>query len=193
MIIAAQSADGITIDPALLAFIPIVTVLLTIFAGLIGAAIQGRREHARWLRDRRLDAFIAARVFVGQLERIISELKGMHDENGKIIIDEARGFSLERANQLRDEARALELRSPEVTVTFDLLGSGTVEDSINAVLKAVEKDDAEQLKRAKLAFLKDARALLAIRESWWSKGRRWWRKRRAARASPRRAGESAEG
>jgi hypothetical protein len=60
MILVAGQTDAVTIDPTLLALIPIVSVLLTIGAGLVGAAIQGRREHRRWLRERRYEAYTHA-------------------------------------------------------------------------------------------------------------------------------------
>jgi len=47
-----------TLDPTLLALLSIFGgVAVTVVAGLVGAWIQGRREHRRWLRDRRLEAW----------------------------------------------------------------------------------------------------------------------------------------
>lgn len=34
--------------------------LIAFLGGLVGAAIQGRREHRRWLRERRYEAFVSA-------------------------------------------------------------------------------------------------------------------------------------
>lgn len=57
--IATSSADtaSVAIDATLLALLPISGVVLTIIAGLIGAAIQRRGERAKWIRERRLEAY----------------------------------------------------------------------------------------------------------------------------------------
>jgi len=167
VILATETADqAVSIDPTLLALIPIVTAMLTILSGLAGAGIQGRREHAKWLRDRRLEAFITARVYVGQLEQILSELKDMTGDDGKVVENTEKGVTIERAEVLRDESMALRKRMPEVTVAFDLLGSGVVEDSLNEVLRAIAANDKERTRNAKRDFLVQARSLLGIRAPW---------------------------
>lgn len=54
---ASAAAATVPIDPTLLALLPIVGVVLTIVAGLIGATVQRRGERAKWLRERRLEAY----------------------------------------------------------------------------------------------------------------------------------------
>jgi hypothetical protein len=54
---AAAETATVAIDPTLLALLPISGVLLTIVAGLIGAAIQRSGERAKWIRERRLEAY----------------------------------------------------------------------------------------------------------------------------------------
>lgn len=54
---ASDAATTVAIDPTLLALLPVVGVLLTIIAGLIGATVQRRGERAKWLRERRLEAY----------------------------------------------------------------------------------------------------------------------------------------
>jgi hypothetical protein len=55
--VTPDDASGTVFDP-LLVILPIVTVLLTAGGAIFGAWIQGRREHARWVRDRRADAYL---------------------------------------------------------------------------------------------------------------------------------------
>ena len=53
-----MSPASTTLDPTLLALLSIFGgVAVTVVAGLVGAWIQGRREHRRWLRERRLEAW----------------------------------------------------------------------------------------------------------------------------------------
>lgn len=70
MMFAAASTGAIAIDPTLLALIPVLTVALTVFAGFIGAAIQGRREHVRWVRERRYEAFVAFATLTNKLQSV---------------------------------------------------------------------------------------------------------------------------
>lgn len=53
---AAETTSAV--DPIILSLLSIFGgVVLTILAGLIGAWLQGRREHAKWRRDQRLKAY----------------------------------------------------------------------------------------------------------------------------------------
>ena len=54
---AAASTNAVTIDPTLLALIPVATALMAIIAGVVGAWMQSRREHSRWVRERRYEAY----------------------------------------------------------------------------------------------------------------------------------------
>lgn len=76
MILAATAAP-VTIDPALLAIIPIVTALLTIVAGLVGAWIQARREHNKWLRETRFRAFTES---IAAIDAFSHHVRGMTEK-----------------------------------------------------------------------------------------------------------------
>ncbi|MWB99071.1 hypothetical protein [Agromyces seonyuensis] len=52
----------------LITLIPVVTgAFLAAAFGLLGAWIQSRREHSRWLRERRFDAYTAALAYMDRL------------------------------------------------------------------------------------------------------------------------------
>lgn len=56
----ADEAAVATINAAWIALAAgLAGVILTVIGGLIGAIIQGRREHAKWIRDQRLSAYAA--------------------------------------------------------------------------------------------------------------------------------------
>lgn len=57
MYLADQAAIA-TINAAWIALAAgLAGVIVTIIGGLVGAIIQGRREHTKWIRDRRLSAY----------------------------------------------------------------------------------------------------------------------------------------
>lgn len=73
---ASAAVQEPAIDPTLLAVLSIFGgVAVTAGAGLLGAWIQGRREHTRWLRERRLDAYLRFIPHVHELEA----WRGVHD------------------------------------------------------------------------------------------------------------------
>lgn len=54
----ADAAETNALEPIVFSLLSIFGgVVLTILAGLIGAWIQGRREHSKWQRDQRLKAY----------------------------------------------------------------------------------------------------------------------------------------
>lgn len=54
----SETVAAPAIDPTFLAILGIFGgAALAAIAGLIGAAIQGRREHSKWVRERRFDAY----------------------------------------------------------------------------------------------------------------------------------------
>lgn len=57
LLAAATATDGAKLDPLVLAMFSIGGVFVTAGAGLFGAWVQGQREHSRWIRERRLDAY----------------------------------------------------------------------------------------------------------------------------------------
>jgi DNA-binding helix-hairpin-helix protein with protein kinase domain len=68
VIIAAGQNSEVTVQPIVLALIPILSVLLTVLSGLVGAWIQNRREHKKWVRERRFEAYIALSELVHAME-----------------------------------------------------------------------------------------------------------------------------
>lgn len=71
LVAAAATPDDAAIDPTTLALLSIFGgVIVTALVGLIGAWIQSTREHSRWIRERRLDAYIR---FLGVVQAFEAE------------------------------------------------------------------------------------------------------------------------
>jgi hypothetical protein len=55
--------------------------LIAIVGGLIGAGVQARRDHAKWLREKRLEAYIPLIAFLTEYEIILA---GLADHQSRI-------------------------------------------------------------------------------------------------------------
>lgn len=155
MIIAATSTptDGVTIDATLLAFIPIVTVVLTILAGLVGAAIQSRREHVRWVRERRYDAFVDVGA---QINRMISAEMGQAAARSGLVAD---GEDLLVVVQ-----REVLLELPRAIAPLRVLGPKSVERAAERAMTLVQEGGSEEeLDAAHSALTRTMRKSLRVR------------------------------
>lgn len=80
----------------------VIGALLAFVAGVIGAAIQGRREHRKWLREKRHDAFVELRRIFGELNHVDreQELAGLAGDHAGIA------RQVERRAELNTDLRA---------------------------------------------------------------------------------------
>ena len=141
------------------ALVPVVVGgLLALGGGLLGAWIQGRREHRRWIREQRFDAFQRAL-------RLIEHKRGLGFEPVDDVIEEfiardmadspeaERDEMRERMrhrlgeDDLRGEKframRALELERVEVTTLLALVGPSDVAVHLSAAISAMADDDED--------------------------------------------------
>lgn len=105
-------------DATLILFSGLAGVLVTVTAGFIGAWLQSRREHSKWVRERRLEAFTKSyRTITSMLNfqrdqaQAIADLAGRPGELVEHLVEDQR-----RLREIRDEAM-------ESVVALDLLGT----------------------------------------------------------------------
>ena len=48
--------------------------LIAAVGGLVGASVQARRDHAKWLREKRLEAYVPVIAFLTEYEIILSSV-----------------------------------------------------------------------------------------------------------------------
>ena len=141
--------------------------------GLIGAWIQGRREHSKWRREQRLAAYL---VLLADIERNIAFTL----RNGK------------KAEVTDEEAAASRLAG----ATVSLVGPVKVQSAFNHYSVAFRKWDGEDesrrehLDEVRLQLLGTMRSVLRtesrlLRAFWTRRNmmRTWWMKRRRAKRS----------
>lgn len=80
----------------------VIGALLTFVGGVLGAAIQGRREHRKWLREKRHDGLVELRRVFGELDHVDreQELAGMTGDHAAIT------RQIERRAELNADLRA---------------------------------------------------------------------------------------
>lgn len=80
----------------------VISALLAFVDGVVGAAIQERREHRKWLREKCHDAFVELRRIFGELNHVDREQKlaGMRGDQAGIV------RQIERRTELDANLRA---------------------------------------------------------------------------------------
>ncbi|WP_434970378.1 hypothetical protein [Microbacterium sp. bgisy207] len=139
------------------ALVPVVVGgLLALGGGLLGAWIQGRREHRRWIREQRFDAYQRALRLIEHIrglgfdpvddvieEFIARDMADSHDAER----DEMRERMRHRLGEdnRRDEKframRALEVERVEVTTLLALVGPSDVAVHLSAAISEMADDD----------------------------------------------------
>ncbi len=129
--------------------------LVTAVGGFVGAAIQTRRDHQRWVREKRYEAYVKAYGLTKAFDLNASKLKKLTQAGKKANDPEI--IALEK------EADALYATVAEAYTPIILLGPDRVGSLALDVQDAYEKDDAEAQGKAELAFRDAARKALKIK------------------------------
>lgn len=118
-------------DSTLLAILSIFGgALLTACAGFLGAWIQGRREHRRWIRERRFDAYV-------DIISLHNEIQGA--EIGRRVFNQAEGKN--GKEHLLYVHVALATRFPSALSAVALLGPRSVTEASKAVMAVKDSGD----------------------------------------------------
>lgn len=145
----AAVAAATALDPTALAILSIFGgAALTVIAGFIGAWIQSRREHVRWVRERRFDAYTAADAVLTRMEGIERRIAMATDPIEREAL----------ARRLDDISRD---DMPDPISRLNLLGPAAVVAAKEAYQAA--KDDDARATAAK-GFVRAMRAALDVRD-----------------------------
>jgi hypothetical protein len=99
------------LDPLALALLSIFGgATVTVIAGLIGAGIQGRREHRKWIRERRFEAYSQAYELLEQVRYFQEDEDADYSAEGKQYPDQLTPEQREKFREHLKEAR--EAHSP---------------------------------------------------------------------------------
>lgn len=133
--------------------------LLAFVGGLIGAWVQGRREHSRWVREQRFEAYQRALRFIEHMrglgndpvddvieELIAEDMTDAPDAEKHEMRERMRhrlGEADRRAEKFR-AMRALDVERVEVTTLLALVGPSDVAVHLSEVIAAHTAEDDER-------------------------------------------------
>lgn len=167
---AAEQAA--TIDPTLLAFLTIFgAVGVTTIAGAVLAIWQSKRDHDRWVRERRYEGFTRILALAERSARIREEGMELMERSAEVRAAYEAG-DVEAGAEAGDLAvqmeRNLELVRPveaelmDVAATLEVLGPNRVIEALNALSDTYTKGDAQATENAKDTFVIAVRKALKI-------------------------------
>ncbi|MGX1694069.1 hypothetical protein ACWIBQ_01620 [Microbacterium keratanolyticum] len=148
-------------DPTTLAVLSIFGgAALTAVAGFVGAWLQGRREHSRWLREQRYEAFTRFMAYQHRVDVIKNKSDRLDAQMASAISDAKRDLLRADTQVLRSELSELEATIPDAVTAMYLLGSRDVEAKGRAYMQGrLDGDD----RAAEAAFLEAMRAALGVK------------------------------
>jgi hypothetical protein len=161
VLLAAEDTPTSVLDPT-------IQVLLTIFggaliaavAGLLGAMLQGRREHKRWLRERRFEAFVRAFALLKAFDLNASKQKRI--AAAMRADSETADADALRIEQLQTEADQLYTSVAAELAPIIVLGPNAVTERALEIQFAYEANDKTARGRAEAAFIEAAQRVLKV-------------------------------
>ncbi|MGM1030618.1 MAG: hypothetical protein ACQEWM_12240 [Actinomycetota bacterium] len=156
MYLAATPVDSTGVDPVAVAVVSgLGGVALTALVALLGAWLQSRREHKRWIRERRLDAFIALMKNLHQLRDIASEAAEIEAARARLQLGKPSGGATGATEAHEHQVAAVEARSArldervnagveslvDALTPLAVLGPRNVQDAAGDVAEALARRD----------------------------------------------------
>ena len=132
---------------------------LTVVGGLVGATVQHRREHERWVRERRYEAYVAFASWAEVSKRIADQyIARATDANGRKSPLPA---------SVREEMVEHQKRRTEVFGPIAILGPESVVDAANAFIATLaasvnEAPNPDAVRQSQSGFLVAMRKTLDI-------------------------------
>ncbi|WP_206446541.1 hypothetical protein [Agrococcus sp. KRD186] len=145
------------IDPTLLALLSIFGgAALTGLAGWIGATIQQRREHARWVRERRFEAF---RKWLNLTKAtVMLESEQMRSVAG------AQPVGRGAADRMSAQVESVRTALPEAMSDVEMVGPNAVVAAMSAYTRLMKRPpDDKDREDAWVDVLREVRAALSIK------------------------------
>ena len=138
---ATAAADSAPFEPALLAVLSIFGgAALTAGAGFFGAWVQSRREHERWLREQRFDAFTSATELISRISSLQNSfLRPTTLDKRLREVNDATPESIKQ-KYLADTAEVIG-EIDRVFAPIRVLGPDNIKDALADAVTALSDDD----------------------------------------------------
>jgi len=163
---AAAASSAPAIDPTFQILLTVFgAALVTALAGFAGAWLQGRREHARWVRERRYDAYVGAMQVAERWRHLRATGNAtVATVTSKDASEAERAVALGKLGDHIEVAESLRADVSDAAAPLELLGPASVVDAFNAMTDAYGSDDEEASETASTAFIATMRKTLRIDE-----------------------------
>lgn len=165
MIQSAAVSAVTTIDPTAQVLLTIFgAALVTALAGFAGAWLQGRREHARWVRERRYEAYVSAMQVAERWRHLRATGKEMLvTVHSKEASPEERALAQARLGEHIEAAVKLRSDVSDAAAPLELLGPSSVVEAYNAMTDTFGSDDEDAATATNAAFVVAMRKTLSIK------------------------------
>lgn len=173
MTLANAAAQTPSIDPTMLAFLTIFgAAAVTALAGFGLAVWQSRRDHQRWVRERRYDGFTRILALAERYSRRRSEgeemkvraeaLQASATTGDPSVAQELHDLADDMA-RIVEQVGAITEELGDVATALEILGPNHVLEALNAFTDTFPGDDDDATEQAKDAFVIAVRRALNIR------------------------------
>lgn len=165
---APELADAAAaIDPTALALLSIFGgVAITVIGGFIGAWIQARREHRKWLRDQRYEAFVRLLVLMRSIRLTGKRLNSLIEEinQGTARGEQPNASTVAELKELQKKSNETFERLGEVAAPMNLLGSSIVDSTLDAQVPLLNGDDETKSQEAEKAIVAAMRKAVGVKD-----------------------------
>lgn len=173
MILTKAAEQSAAIDPTLLAFLTIFgAVGVTTIAGAVLAIWQSKRDHDRWVRERRYEGLTRILALADRYAQHRAEGTEMMKRSNELHAAHAAGDAsaasdlADLGDEMREnieKVRPIQDELGDVAATLEIIGPNHVLEALNAYTDTFPGEDADAIERAKDAFVIAARKALKIR------------------------------
>lgn len=132
-----------------------------VITALVGPAIQARRDHARWVRERRYEAFTHALEMLRSIRLLMSEaIQVATAPRPPGVTVEA---ALARATTISEKAKELAADWPALSAPSSILGPDTVDKALGTAGEAVGRGDPDAILAAEEKLVAAMRKSLNVK------------------------------
>jgi hypothetical protein len=117
---------------------------------LLGAWVQARREHAKWLREKRYEAFLEAHVLVENMKAYMGYDDSSIATLRKLLAEHAgQNATVARAERVLATSEDVQREGRRVIAAIRVLGPDGIPGALQEILEAEQRKDAAAAAAAK--------------------------------------------
>lgn len=137
---------------------------------LLGSWVQSRREHHRWIRERRYEAYLDAYNLLDEYNRVYERFRSARNDHDRIsemkvldrhaVSEQKEVRAINASKELSSTLEALQEKLYAATVRVQLLGTKRVESALVQISQENRSGTDESRREAHRRFVKEARKVI---------------------------------